>query len=306
MFDILGDPHLGRKFINNVPLHRRGEREEMVWADFEQSVMKPKHQLHVCMGDLFDSAYVSYDTIFRAAQIYRKAPKSTTYVVLRGNHDASRDLEKVSAFDLFREIVRGSAFVIEGYGYPLNEQMVAFGWDPVVPAATLVRDYPWDGETIALGHWDVDPRSSPFNLIPTKELAAAGVTTAYTGHVHKPETFVRDGVTVHVTGSMQPYAHGEESDESLYVTRTLDEVLADPGAFRNKCLRIDRAPEEPIDCLQLVVKRTDVDEDPDLSVQLGDFDIHKLFAQAFTEEGVPEALQKQIVGRYQSELASAS
>ena len=37
---------------------------------------------------------------------------------------------------------------------------------------------------IAFGHWDTDVRSEVFNLIPTGQLAAAGITKAYTGHVH--------------------------------------------------------------------------------------------------------------------------
>ncbi|WP_204307606.1 hypothetical protein, partial [Enterobacter hormaechei] len=52
----------------------------------------------------------------------------------------------------------------------------------------------------AYGHWDVDPRSPSHNLIPTKELAALGITKAYTGHVHLPSTFKRDGVEVEVVG----------------------------------------------------------------------------------------------------------
>ena len=36
--ELLGDAHLGKPFIHGVPLHRRGDREKMVWADFERSI----------------------------------------------------------------------------------------------------------------------------------------------------------------------------------------------------------------------------------------------------------------------------
>ena len=55
-FTLLGDPHLGRTFVHGVPLHRRGEREVMMWRNFAQSLSNVTTPLHICLGDLFDRA----------------------------------------------------------------------------------------------------------------------------------------------------------------------------------------------------------------------------------------------------------
>ena len=116
---LMGDAHLGRSFIHGVALSRRGEREEMVWRDFAANLAAAKPGLHVSMGDLFDKAIVPYEVIARAAKLYRQAAEAkpqTRFVVLRGNHDVRRDLEKISAFDLFALLVRDipTIFVVSG------------------------------------------------------------------------------------------------------------------------------------------------------------------------------------------------
>ena len=37
----IGDPHLGRSFKTGVPLHRLGDREAMVWKEFERQLGLP-------------------------------------------------------------------------------------------------------------------------------------------------------------------------------------------------------------------------------------------------------------------------
>ncbi len=108
--EFLGDPHLGKPFIHGVPLHRRGDREKMVWADFERSISQTSADVHINLGDLLDRPVVPYDVIVRAARIYAQAAEDqpeTQFLILQGNHDVSRDLERVSAFDVFAEIVWG-------------------------------------------------------------------------------------------------------------------------------------------------------------------------------------------------------
>ena len=99
-FKILGDVHLGKVFVNNVPLNRRGDHEKIVWKEFERQLDPEGAEVHVNLGDLFDRPYVPYSVLDRAAQLYLNAARShpdTEFVVLRGNHDASRDMEAVSA-----------------------------------------------------------------------------------------------------------------------------------------------------------------------------------------------------------------
>ena len=57
----------------------------------------------------------------------------------------------------------------------------------------------------------------------------------------------------------------------------------------------------PIDCLQLVVQRTDEQADAP-SVEFASFDLMALFEQAFEEEKVSALIREQILGRYQAEL----
>lgn len=307
--EILGDPHLGRHFVEGVPLARRGEREAMVWSDFERSLNNVDGcGFHVCMGDLFHKSFVSYDTILRAARAYYEATEArprTNYVILAGNHDLSRDLEHTSAFDVFREIVAplSRVIVLTQPFLWLELGTVFFPWNPLIPARDLVREMGGDGVQFntAFGHWDIKSfGGNDDNLIPTKELAAIGVTTAYTGHIHLPQRFEQDGVDVIVTGSMQAYAHGEDATGDLYVTLTPDQI--DPATVKNKCVRVLLEPGETfdreLDCLQLTIKRQGQDEAPDLNVSLGEFDMGRLFTEAFAEAQVGEEVLGMVQNRF--------
>jgi hypothetical protein len=186
--ELLGDPHLGKPFIHGVPLHRRGDREKMVWADFERSLSETYADVHINLGDLLDRPVVPYDVIVRAARIYAQAAEDhpeTQFLILQGNHDVSRDLERVSAFDVFAEIVWGIPNVMV-----IREPMVVDGlllvpFDPVTPTAELIAELEPLSE-IAVGHWDVEGfGGDDHNLIPTRLLAEVGVKRSFTGHVHK-------------------------------------------------------------------------------------------------------------------------
>lgn len=231
MIKILGDPHLGRRWTNSVPLHRRGDRERMVNEQFAKELDPGPALLHVCMGDLFDDPDADLDTIMFAAREYRKAafnhPK-VRFVVIRGNHDEHRDLERTSAFEVFRALLADVENITIVTGWWIHEEHLFLGWQPVTTAEELVlsaaQDEAMVDVTTAWGHWDVDTRSHPHNLIPTRALAELGVTKAYTGHIHLPDTFKRDGVDVTVVGSMQPYSFSEDAKGELYVTLTLEEL----------------------------------------------------------------------------------
>jgi DNA repair exonuclease SbcCD nuclease subunit len=272
-----------------VPLHRRGDREKMVWADFERSVSETSADVHINLGDLLDRPVVPYDVIVRAARIYAQAAQhrpETQFLILQGNHDVSRDLERVSAFDVFAEIVWGIPNVRVVREPIVVDGLLLVPFDPVTPTAELIEELGTSAE-IAVGHWDVDSFGDDHNLIPTKLLAELGVKRAFTGHVHKPDRFTRDGVDVVVVGSLQPFSHGEGP---MYVTLSLDEARqVDPATIRDKCVRIQLKPGETydleIDCLQLTLQRLSSEEEPE-TVTLGDFDMAALFGQAFDQAGV--------------------
>lgn len=293
---ILGDTHLGRQFIHGVPLARRGEREAMVWADFNRNLEEVEEdtKLHVHMGDLFDKWIVPYELILTTAKVYAAAAKrrpDTTFIILRGNHDIMKDLDRASAFDVFANLVAHVPNIRVFHRPQRIGNLLFYPWSPVDNASEEVAKHA--GVVAAFGHWDTD--FSEHNLVPTK----AGIPTLYTGHVHKRDEFTRDGTRVVVVGSMQPYAHGEESDDELYITLKASEV-ADRTDLRNKCVRIIGRYADEVDCLQLSFKAEDKDTDDTLpDVNLGDFDIEALFRKAFQDAGVKTEVMENLLAQFQ-------
>jgi len=290
--EFLGDVHLGKRFVNGVPLHRRGDRETMQLEQFRSNLMNTKADLHIQVGDLFDSFQVGNMTVFAAAMIYREASRKnphTKYIVLRGNHDASRDVDKVSSFQLFKEMVRDAVIVVDERPYQIGKYIL-IPWHPFKTAEEMVSDGLWDAE-IAVGHWDVVMGDT--NRIPAKTMLEMGIQRAVTGHDHTKRDTVVDGLPVHVTGSMQPYSHGEDPDGNIYVTVTLQEALE--SDFTNKCVRVVLQPNEVLDqaieCLQLTIQRMKGD-DVELEADFEAFDLNLLFERAREEVGLDEVFGK--------------
>ena len=302
--DIMGDPHLAKTFVHGVPLHRRGERESMVWDAFRANLEAAAADLHVCMGDLFERPIVPYDAILKAADIYRKVASDkpqTRFVILRGNHDCLvRDLERASAFDLFARLVSDVSNIIVVSDVVMIAGYLFVGFDPVTPLADRITE-DHRGAKAAFFHAETEGYGKEFNVIPFEKLAELDILKVYNGHEHKPARFTKHGVDVTVVGSLQPYAHGEEIDDTLYVTLTLSE-LETAGNLSNKCVRILLEPgetlDQEIDCLQLTIKRQ-ADADAKIGeVTLGEFDIDALFKQAFAEAKVSDTLTDTILQRF--------
>lgn len=301
--DLMGDPHLSKTFVHGVPLHRRGEREELVWQAFEADLTATEADLHVCTGDLFHRAIVPYDAILRAADIYTRVAADkpdTQFIILRGNHDQLRDLERASAFDLFARLVAPVPSITIVTDPVMIEGHLFVGHDPVIPLADRITDA-HRGAKAAFFHAETEGFGNDVNLIPFRKLADLNIPKVFNGHEHKAARFTRDGVDVTVVGSLQPFAHGEESDDTLYVSLTLAE-LEDAGDLRDKCVRILLEPgetlEQEIDCLQLTVKRVSEAAVDAGEVTLGEFDIEALFRQAFEEAGVSDTLTDTMLQRF--------
>ena len=293
---ILGDPHLGRAFIHGVPLARRGEREASVWMDFAWSLSEVGLDYHVNMGDLFDKWMVSFDVIMRAAILYMETAEQnpdTTYIILKGNHDWIKDLERKSAFDVFDAIVSRCDNIKVITETTRHFNLLFCPWHPTKSAHEEVSKF--EGVKVAFGHWDT--AFSDHNMVPTE----AGVPKLYTGHVHKPATFTRDGTEVIGVGSMQPYAHGEEVNDDLYITLSeeqfQDQKLED---LKNKCVRLLFPYDGELDCLQLTIKREKEELDDDSTVTLGDFDMDALFRRAFSEADVSPAITEKVLAQFQT------
>jgi DNA repair exonuclease SbcCD nuclease subunit len=290
--EYLGDCHLGKKFENGVPLHRRGDRERMQREKFRRSLLDTQADLHIQVGDLLDKMMVPYSVIWAAYQDYREAVlknPDTTYVVLRGNHDASRDADKISAFQIFTNMVRPFGVVVVDDEPVRFEGVVAIPWHPFINAAEMVTKYAdmiRDADVV-VGHYDVVMGDD--NQMPARMLKELGVKRAVTGHDHNKRELMLDGLPVEVTGSMQPYSHGEDPDGELYVTIELSRASED---WTNHCVRLVLQPNEEapaIDCLQLQTQR--VKEQIDIGqVEFEAFDLNELYVQACREVGLDEGM----------------
>lgn len=333
---ILGDVHLGRRFTTGVPLNRKGDREHMVMMDFQHRVRSYDGPLLVQTGDLFDSFTVPEELVLFAARVVRRAATEhphTIYVFYRGNHDASKDDNKASSFDVFKELLQD----LKNVKVLCNPETIVFNentsdetvfgfipWHPFKSATELAEflikyDAPTVGDEFydtIFGHWDVKDYGTTahdFNMVPTKVLAEV-TKHIVTGHVHLPTEFERDGVRVTVAGSMQPYAHGEDPGNSYYKTTDYASFAAYGPTEKRWCenlnLRIivkDGEVPEPINCLSFTTKKA-VDKDdgeaPDLDVSISDFNMDSLFLEALNERGVSTEVSE-LVGAKFKELRNA-
>lgn len=272
---VLGDPHLGRRFKTGVPLHRIGDREKAQLNEFRDRLWVNEAELHVNMGDLFDRYIVPPEVVMYAADVYHEvsaALPETTFIVLRGNHDVSRDTSRRSSFDLFTQLVRSVPNIIVVDEEPLVWGSYGFvPYTPFQPTSELVDTLP-DKLKAVFGHWDVQDWGGD-NVIPTQLLADKKIKLAITGHDHLARQEKRHGVDIIVTGSMQPFSHAEDPEGDWYVTCTLDEL--DPGAVKNKNVRIllregETLPDD-LDCLSLTAKRVTDDQD-ETSIDTSEFE----------------------------------
>jgi len=312
---VLGDPHLAKKFKTGVPLNRLGERETTVRKDFKSNLnLSAEIKVHVCVGDLFNAFRVPEEDILFAAKTYIAAAnrhKKTQFIILQGNHDASRQKDLKSSFDVFTVLVSvcKNITVVDDAARVMSFEdvtLVFYPWHPFKNAEAIagevdssVTDF-W-----AFGHWDInsfgEDSSSTENLVPSKLLAqAVGVVT---GHYHTPQvTKTTEGVPLWVVGSMQPYNHAEDPEGNLYITESLPSVKSalskDIDAFKDKNLRLlltkDEAPLSEINCLSLAVKRVQDIEAPNIDVDLATFDLGSIFNNTFKEYGCTEVTTKEL------------
>lgn len=273
---VLGDPHLGRKFKTGVPLHRVGEREKLQWDEFSSSLIHCTTPYHINMGDLFDKFVVAPEIVLAAAHVYKQAAKKnpkTTYIVIEGNHDRSKDSSKASSFDLFANLVLAlpNVVVVQDEGMLIGSDMAALPYHPFRSAEEILDETPGN-LSVVFGHWDIVDYGG-HNVIPTELMANRGIRLAVSGHDHLAREERRHGVDILVTGSMQPYTHAEDKSGNWYVTVTLDELQEMDVTHKNVRVLLKEGETLPADlnCLSLTAKRV-TDEDDKLEVDTSDFD----------------------------------
>ncbi|KQS84331.1 hypothetical protein ASG58_21410 [Rhizobium sp. Leaf383] len=242
---------------------------------------------------------MSFDLILNTADVYRTAALAnphTRFFVLKGNHDWTRDLERRSAFDVFAALVADAPNIVIVTRPVIENGLVFYPWHPLWDAKETLSKIT---DKILFGHFDVE--FGEHNMVPTE----LGFERIFTGHDHKARRLKRHGTEVIVVGSMQPYAHGEEADDSLYVTLRPEEVPA-AGDLRNKCVRILGQFDGDIDCLQITYKQEKTADDGSIEqVTLGDFDMERLFGEAFAEAGVSAERTQIVLGQYQAKRTAA-
>lgn len=306
---ILGDPHMGRVFKTGVSLSRRGDRERSQHKTFIDSLntFPETVSTHICMGDLFDAFRVPEEVILDVANAYRSAASrnpQVVYVVLPGNHDLSRDSSKKSSFEVFRELLKD----VSNIRIPLETTVInnigLVPWHPFHSSEEMAK--PLEGKHLdfVCGHWDfLVFGENTENAIPYQTLANI-CTKVITGHYHKRgvHTVVNNNVSfeVLVSGSMQPYAHGEDIFNEMYQTLAKDQVLLllethGPDHFKNVCLRVEidseDTPVEDINCLALTHKRLAKTQNASLEVNVDNFDLQQVFSHACKQNNVSKELR---------------
>jgi DNA repair exonuclease SbcCD nuclease subunit len=297
---LVGDPHLGRKFVTGVPLARLGEREKLVLDEFTEAMNTPNMKTVIIMGDLFHGYIVPPEIILDAFYIiWEAAADGRTIIIVRGNHDAVRDADRKSAFDILATLCEGMENV-----HVVAEEPKRFKtehgvylicpWHPFKSASDVVSESGVAPAVAVFGHWDIMGFGGHnTNLIPLDLLGAIS-NCIYTGHVHTPSVLRRGDLVVTVVGSLQPYSHDEDPKGRFYIDRRLEELKATED-YTNKCVRLLLKPDEDVpeafDCLQLTVKRLDAEGKviDDEKVSLGEFDLSKLFHGVMTDHAVPTA-----------------
>jgi len=293
----IGDPHLGRQFKNSVPKNRLNDRELFVQQTFID-LLNPKvlPDYIIIMGDLLDKTTVKNSDVLFAIKSLEEAVKKNTkthYILLAGNHDLVKDKTIKSSFDIIVQYFLTNCF--SNFDIVLDKILVknidesSLIFVPYNPFINLNLDLSiLNKNKIAFGHWEITDFSaiggtSNLNHSHIPEDILTNCDLIVSGHEHKP-TYYKKTKTL-VTGSMQPYAHGEQlEDELLYITHSLDKVklnlATDINYYCNSNLRIlidsDQEPIKNLNCFSLTylynkfVKKEDIviEENVDVATEI--------------------------------------
>ena len=257
----IGDPHLGRHWRNNQK-HRLGDREENVKETFVKLLNEPS-DVTVIMGDLLDKVVITNEWFSFILATLKKACNNTPnkqYVILNGNHDEVKDKSRISSFSLIEDYFKNlntilnltfvSSCNVNFFINSVNTSLIFTNYNPFKSSKNSFDDIKTDSNNvlkIAFGHYDIDHYdfidNSKFIDHSIPDFIKNNYDLVVNGHFHKPTTII-DPIPIVVTGSMQPYAFGEEipEDDKYYVTLNIDEIKnildKDSEAFINSNVRI--------------------------------------------------------------------
>lgn len=298
--NIIGDPHLGREFIHNVPLDRRGDREASMLEDFVGRLIVDPDQTTVIVGDLFERPIVSQHVLHQTIDAIITAAMCNKIVIIAGNHDLDKATEKRGSFHLLALALQYVPNVTVLFRPEIIDDVVYFPWQYDCTAAEQVNLFANTKlPSTAVGHWDLESfGGDDSHLCPAKLLREKGVETIISGHWHVAGDYVVDNIPVYCTGSMQPMTHAEDPEGKLYVTLTRQEYEdADPESFRDKYVRVFLEEGEEISapptCYAFKTEKLKVEKEVE-RVNMGTFDLNQILAQAFESFGVKAVVQKLI------------
>lgn len=283
---VIGDCHLGRKFLNGVPKNRLNHREQIVFSKFEGILNQKDYiDLYVIVGDLFDKTVISNECLNRTIDIIKNSVlrnKNSHYFIINGNHDEVKDKNRISSFSLLKRYFTESIKlpnlnIINEYTAPIRvskiDSLLYFShYDPFTSNdkidPRLVEPLKTSKESLRIifGHFDIEDfdGNTKYNSTLISEFQYENFNLIITGHIHKPSQFTLNNTHVVVSGSLQPFAFGEEikEDDGLYQTMTIsrcnDLLSQNIDIFKDSNVRLLYKKEEifpsGFDCLSRTYK----------------------------------------------------
>lgn len=296
---LLGDPHIGRAFTGlNKPA--REFMIEQQWAAIHKSLNQvDEGDLHVCMGDLFDKPKVSNEDLWEVANMYGNAiydNPGVTYMVLAGNHDLSKDTNKVSSLMLLDSMVPELCVIMDTTVQKMGKKQYLFL--PYSPfghiSYSIFKGERYDGvfthgNTGNYGNENIEV----LNLDEISKLT----NTLYNGHEHVPCEKKHGSLKIINVGSMLPYNFAEDREGKYFVER--DEANLDRFGWKNKIVRVlyeDQPPEMPnfTDALQVTLRKKKSEAEV-TEVELEDeFDLKTVYDKAMKEHKVSKPVQLEL------------
>jgi DNA repair exonuclease SbcCD nuclease subunit len=291
MFYLIGDAHIGKKFKSkDIPLDKKGLREKRLVNKLVEKVGQGIASYNrgetkgiIQMGDLFDSFCVSYEDLATVHQIisYIEANRVPLWII-RGNHDVSKDLGRLSAFSILSMFFHSSQYV-HFVTEPMRiENAVLIPYTHGENIAATISSYAQPNLDV-YGHFE----ESDFPLLMSR------FAHVYTGHIHKP----REEANLTVVGSIMPLTFGEDDSGQFMKTCTLAEYEKDRanGMTSDRCYRIKLEEGESLptdfDCFQMSALK-EQNEEEDITVDFDTFDIEQIMHESLDSLGLFDELYK--------------
>jgi len=304
----IGDPHQGKNFSDRVKPENRGVLEQKQAQLFSKLLNNPDAQEVVIVGDLFEHYLVSLK-VMHFIRCELKSCNKEVYV-LSGNHDSSKNTNKISSFDFLKAefdsyhecgLYENIRFVTEATTTKLSN-IGLVPWNHTVTCAEQLDSFEssvkmivthLDGES----YGDSNRNTIPYDLIQQK-----GIWAVINGHEHKPRVDILvkpSHLVVYHVGSMMPYAHLEGlADEAGFITLTSEQLKTTPKeTLENSIVRLRLVEGETIpevSCLGLEVSKVSEDAlDMEASLDLDPSDLKQLFNASMDKHAVSPLSKEQ-------------